>query len=361
MIDYHRVRKMQSVIEKMIKSMQQLTASKEFAEKHKREKQDFTRNRNLGFAETVYFVAGNLGTSLDFEVLNFCADRSSTVSPAAMCKARDKIQSSAFEEIFKESAKEVPVKHSYRGYRLTAYDGMMGELPRTPELMKVCNVSDKKGYPQFHTIAEYDVLNCCYTDAIFNLGVADERRAAIELFSRHSYEGKEIFLLDRGFPSLKLIQELNKSGKKYVMRVSKSFLKEVNDFGASKAKDKIIQIDYDKRRGATSRTKDVELPYSFQLRCVKIELDSGETEILITNLDKAEFSRKDIGELYCLRWKIETGFLNLKYAIRIEDFVGIKENSIKQEFFASLYKSNLFMQFVEVANGIVYNKKNDIA
>jgi IS4 transposase len=94
---------------------------------------------------------------------------------------------------------------------------------------------------------------------------------------------------------------------------------------------------------------------------VKIELDSGEIEItclpVITNLSKEEFSRKDIGELYNLRWKIETGFLHLKYAVRVEDFMGIKENSIKQEFFASLFKTNLFMLFVNVADEIIFNKK----
>jgi len=47
----------------------------------------------------------------------------------------------------------------------------------------------------------------------------------------------------------------------------------------------------------------------------------------------------------------------LKYAIHIEDFIGVKENSIKQEFFASLLKSNLFMQFFEVANDIIIKKQ----
>ena len=83
------------------------------------------------------------------------------------------------------------------------------------------------------------------------------------------------------------------------MRVSKSFLREVNDFGKS-----------------------------FTLRCVKIQFESGQDEILVTNLTKAEFSRKSISELYTLRWKIETSFLHLKYVVCMEDFMGIKQNSI---------------------------------
>ena len=158
-----------------------------------------------------------------------------------------------------------------------------------------------------------------------------------------------------------MIQQLENSGKKYVMRVSKSFLKEVNEFGKSSATDELIQITYDKRRGATNRVEGVQLPYIFSVRCVKIELSGGGAELLLTNLDKVEFSKKDIGELYNLRWKIETGFLNLKYAVCIEDFMGVKENSIKQEFFASLIKSNIYMLFVEAANEIIYNKKNRLS
>jgi len=349
---------MQCTIEKMIKKMQETVKSQEFMKKHRNNASDFTRKRNLSFGEITNFVIGNLGTTLDFEVLNFLSGREQTVTASAISQARDKIKYSAFEEIFRESSEEIPVEHTYRGYRLTSYDGMKGEMPRTPELMEKGCISAKNGYPQFHAVAEYDVLNFCYTNATFELGAADERSAAIELLKKHDYAGDEIFLLDRGFPSVAMIQQLEESGKKYVMRVSKSFLREVNDFGNSKKTDEILQINYDKRRGATSRLNDVELPYSFQLRCVKIELDSGETEILVTNLPKPEFSRKDIGELYNLRWKIETGFLHLKYAVCIEDFMGIKENSIKQEFFGSLFKSNLFMQFVGVANDIIYNKKN---
>jgi hypothetical protein len=42
----------------------------------------------------------------------------------------------------------------------------------------------------------------------------------------------------------------------------------------------------------------------------------------------------------------------------IEEFIGIKENSIKQEYFASLTKSNIFMQFMEAANTIGRRQAN---
>jgi len=349
---------MQLTIEKILERTQNTVKDEEFIEKHKRAKTDFVRKRNLSFAEITNFVIGNLGTSMDLEVLNFSSERSMGVSVAAVSKARDKINYSAFYELFRLSAEDIPVKYKYKDeYRITAFDGMIGELPNTLELRQISKTPKRNKYPQFHAISEYDVLNCCYTNAVFKFGSTDERQAVIELLENHSYEGKEIYLLDRGFPSLQLIQKLDTTGKNYVMRVSRNFLKEINDFGKSSAKDEIIQVKYAEQLGLPCAER-IKSPNFLNVRCVKIELNKGETELLITNLDKAGFSYKDISELYNLRWKTETGFLNLKYAVCIEDFMGIKENSIQQEFYASLFKSNLYMQFIDVANDIIYNKKN---
>lgn len=56
---------------------------------------------------------------------------------------------------------------------------------------------------------------------------------------------------------------------------------------------------------------------------------------------------------------IETSFNHLKNAIHLEEFVGIKDNSIKQEFYATLINYNMFLLFVEEAKiANLHNKKN---
>jgi len=345
-------------IEKMLKIIVDKPKNREFIERHRTSEKDFIRNRTLSFSDIVNFVIGNTGMSLDFEVMNFCEESGTSVSAAAVSKARSKVSFRAFEDLFQATAEEIPSTNTFNGYRLTAFDGMKGELPKTKELMSDYSASKRDGYPQFHAVAAYDVLNCCYTKAVFKPGATDERKAASEILSTHDYTGKEIFLLDRGFPSLKIIYQINSMGKNFVMRVSGSFLREVNEFTSSGAKDAVVHVNYDKSRSRTSRVSGVPLPYEFNLRCVMIPLGNGKSETLVTNLSENEFSLKEIGELYNLRWKIETGFLHLKYAVCVEDFIGIKENSIKQEFFASLMKANIFMQFVELSNQLILHKKN---
>lgn len=251
----------------------------------------------------------------------------------------------------------IPSSNRYKGYRVIAVDGIKGELPNTYEIRNKFGVSKGCQYPLFHAVASFDVLNCKFIDAEFTMSISDERKLAYTLLENHQSE-RDILLYDRGFPSIALIQKLNDLDQKFVARVSKSFIKEVNEFASQKALDKVVHIDYNARRGATSRVKNVKLPYAFDLRCIKVFLKSGETEILITNLSNDEFKRNDISHLYALRWGIEIGFNHLKNAINIEAFVGIKENSIKQEFYSVLIKYNILMLYINEADTMaMWNKK----
>lgn len=350
---------MKQVIEKTIKTIRETINNETFKLAHKSKVSDFVRNRKLSFEGIILFVLGLSNTSFDFERINFCnAAKIDSISNAALSKARDKVKFSAFKELLSKTQELMPVKSVFKGFRVIAIDGIKGELPNTAEFMKNLKPTQTAKYPQFHAVASFDVLNCNFIDAEIVMHGADERELSCTLLDNHKSE-QDLFLFDRGFPSVALIQKLNDKNQKFVARVSKSFIKEVNVFTSQKAVDKDIHIDYTVSRAKTSRAKNIRLPYSFNLRCVKIFLSSGETEILITNLPRDTFKRKDIGHLYSLRWGIEVGFNHLKNAVNIEEFVGIKENSIKQEFYAVLIKYNLVMQHINYAETLAHwNKKN---
>ena len=101
-----------------------------------------------------------------------------------------------------------------------------------------------------------------------------------------------------------------------------------------------MRIDWDAKRQRGSKTK-AQVPYQFKIRAVRIRLDSGEEEFLLTNLPCGEFPKEKIKELYLFRWGIETSHNYLKNAVFIEEFTSKKENGIKQDFYASLWAANL--------------------
>ena len=77
---------------------------------------------------------------------------------------------------------------------------------------------------------------------------------------------------------------------------------------------------------------------------IGITMNSGggtmSKELLITNLNRSEFSTNDLKEIYHLRWGIETSFRELKYSIGLTSFHARKAEYIKQEVFARLLLYN---------------------
>lgn len=351
---------MKKIIKEVIEVIKNTINKEEFITKHKTNEKDFTRKRKLGFREIVYFVLGLSNSCLDFEKDCFCdVFKIKGVSNAAVCKARDKVKFTAFRELLYVTQQLIPAKNKYKGYNIIAVDGVKGELPNTKEIKDNYKLTKGCLYPQFHAVTSFDVLNSKFIDAEIEMETANERKLAYKLLENH-IPGKDIILYGRGFASVALIQKLEEKGIYFVARVSKSFIKEINEFTKQKTLDKTIHIDYTQERARKSKVKDVELPYSFDLRCVRIFLKSKQQEILITNLPRKEFKRKDVGHLYSLRWGIEAGFNHLKNALYLEVFVGIKENSIKQEFYSILIKYNITMLFTEEAKIMEINNKKTL-
>lgn len=282
--------------------------------------------------------------------------------PSAVTQRRAQIRYTAFEEALDFVAMHLPQSRTIKEYRVFAVDGIRGELPRQPELIKEYGLVGDSNYPQFHAVAFFDVLNEFFVCASWEKYPADERHAAMKLLKEKEFPEKSLFLFDRGFPGIELFKLLNDKGYKFLMRVSSHTFKEIMDFAASGRRDGIVTITYNKKRANWNKhkTMGIELPYTCTLRCVRVDLPSGETEILITNLGEEEFSANEIGELYFSRWGIETNFNHLKNAIHIETFIGVKDNSIKQEFFASLLKYSLAKQAASEAQDEYNNKKKHI-
>ena len=78
-----------------------------------------------------------------------------------------------------------------------------------------------------------------------------------------------------------------------------------------------------------------------QVRVVKVELSTGETEILLTYVSADELSYEASKPLYFKRWGVETRFNDLKHKFEIENFSGQKSQLIEQDFYATVLLSNM--------------------
>ena len=119
-----------------------------------------------------------------------------------------------------------------------------------------------------------------------------------------------------------------------------------------KTDDEIIEIKPNSNRTYPYREKNPELynylisGNSIKVRCVKVTLNTGETEILLTNLEQNEFSKEEIKELYNYRWKIEINYKHLKNNLKIERISSSKITLIKQDIFSQVLVSNMLQAFI---------------
>ena len=94
-----------------------------------------------------------------------------------------------------------------------------------------------------------------------------------------------------------------------------------------------------------------------QVRLVKVELDTGEVEILLTSLlDNQKYSNEDLKQLYGMRWGIETFYNQLKPKANLENFSGKSIRAIKQDFYAKLFILNLSNALVRPVEKLLEEK-----
>ncbi|MEE5883669.1 transposase, partial [Streptococcus pneumoniae] len=87
----------------------------------------------------------------------------------------------------------------------------------------------------------------------------------------------------------------------------------------------------------TSRKQDPVTLYELPFRMVRLEVEEGKYETLVTNTD---YSVQELKNLYASRWGIETSFRDLKYSIGLVNFHAKKKGGILQEIFARFTNFN---------------------
>lgn len=319
--------------------------SSEFLEESKMEENDFTRNRKMSFPNLMIFIISSTKKSLQSALFAFNTTfkfENGTYTKQAFSKARKKINPSAFWVLFKESVQtfyEDGDFKRFKGYRVCAIDGTRLNLPNSEEMIDIYGYQDSTNrQPQALASCLCDVLNGIIIDAVIAPHDGNERKLAqIHLKELDRIRtSKEILLMDRGYPSAELIKKIDDFKFNYVIRCSKDFIRGMKLNG----NDCIINHKFTK----TGFVK---------MRVIRLNLDNGAEEILITNLFDKSFSKSDFAELYRMRWGIEEKYDDLKNKLEIENFSGTSNIAVLQEFYATMFLSN-------IASAMAYDCEDEI-
>jgi hypothetical protein len=185
----------------------------------------------------------------------------------------------------------------------------------------------------------YDVLNHISIDSSINHTTASERDCAV---THLNYAlPNDLSILDRGYNAFWLYALYEATGRYFCMRAkinSGLLYKQFVESGKAQA---VITLEPNQR--SVEQCLEKGLPTQpLKLRLLRVELEDGEVELLITNLmDEQSFPVSEFKELYHLRWGAEENYKRLKQWVEIENFSGKSVLSVKQVFYAKVLSTHL--------------------
>lgn len=336
---------------KIIEKIKKKIYSRGFAEDNRVNENDFTRKRKLPFTSLVLFMINIIKQTLQKELTRFIkmfGDKKSNITKSAFSQSRMKLKPEAFIELndclIEEFYTDNIIK-KWNDFRLVAIDGSKLILPtHSKELMnKFGTLSSGMIIPQAQISSCYDILNEIIIDTQLETIQVNEMNQAIKHLKKLS-KG-DLIIFDRGYAATWLYHILNLNKIDFVNRIPKGFRKDAENFRLSNENDGLIEVNIppQKSRYGLQRHEISKVQIRpFKLRLVKVILDTGEIEVLATTLlDKDKYPIEIFKELYFKRWGIETSYNHLKSNIHVEEFSGLTEVAIRQDFYANAFISNL--------------------
>lgn len=226
------------------------------------------------------------------------------VAASSFCTARDKITPALLKDILQEVASsqlgcDAVAEHRWNGRKVFGVDGAKLNLQRSPDLVAGFGVPSGGHCPQALLSVLFDLGAKMPLDLeVSPCGTSERDHLSLMM---PSLEAGDILVMDRGYPSHEVFQELHAQGVDFLARVPSSHsFRAVDQLAASGRCDEVF--------GFEPPDDAPEFWETLELRVVRINGGDGEGMFFVTSLPRAEFERGQIAELYHWRWRIEEFF-----------------------------------------------------
>jgi len=322
---------------------------------------DFTRNRKLNFERVVGLLINVPRKSLSLE-LNELFDGLNLgacyCTKSAFSQARYKLKHCFFKDWNRELAiqfyKEDSRVKRWNGFILLGVDGSTAHLFEDADKKITSHFGKYRGAVTARVMCSFDVLNKLSYQTSIDPIVMSENEVArnwlSQIQSDYSILKKVLPIYDMKFPGFAFAYEHMDKGIDFVIRIPLGFNHLVYTFMKTDKKDSVLKW-YPPRnaiRELKARGYEIDKKDFLKVRLVKIPLDDGTIEVLLTTLlDKRKYPYKEFGPLYFKRWGSETNFDVWKNKAQIENFSGHSVEAIYQDFYATVFTINLHSILME--------------
>jgi hypothetical protein len=270
---------------------------------------------------------------------------------SAYCHARQKLKPEIFtilnrivwQNFYQHYEADGLVKR-WRGHRLIGADGTYLNLPDTAETRQEFTLQTNQ-----HEGADCVQALCCVLYDLRNdlgLGLSlskrlGEVRRLIEELWRYT-QPDDVLVLDRAYADYRLFAYASARQRHLVVRLPRGRFHECAAFWKRKAPEQLIKLSLPKTPATREFVKQHNLPTTLKVRLIRVLLQTGETEVLLTTLLDAErYPAADFAQVYNWRWNEETFFDRFKNIFEVERFSGTSVIAIKQDVHGVLMLASL--------------------
>jgi hypothetical protein len=358
-------------VPQLIEFLNNFILSDEFRNKHRTKPNYFTRRRLLPFHSLICLLLNMNNQSyqdeLDrfFRVVHQTEVSERVIFKGNPSKARAKLKHDAFIEMNDRMNNYFYDNFQFRkwhGFTLFGVDGTTVRVPDEADIRAHFGVWNSakgaKPCPKARVSQMFDVLNKNTVDAIISPKSEGERELAAFHFLK--LMPGDLILLDRGYPAHWLLNLVSSMNADFCARISFKKWKVIGKFHKSGKKEKIVRLDCSptSKRKCSRMGLDTE---PVRVRLLRIELNTGETEILVTSLtDMDKYPYELFADLYHCRWPIEEDYKSLKYRLQIENFSGKSVHSVYQDFHAKVFSKNLTAIIATTTREAIMEKSKDL-
>lgn len=337
-----------------------------FIDTHRQHPHDFTRRRQLTFKNLVLFLLNQprtaLQTELDqfYRVLNQASAESQVVTAQAFSKARSKLKPEVFERLnqtLQQQLDSLGLRQTWRGLRVLAVDGSTVHLPLEPAMTRFFGSHCE--FPVARLSMLYDVADGQTLHSLIVPSEVGERDCA-HLHLAH-LPADSLTLFDRGYPAHWLFALFEQQQRHFLMRLPCGYNAQVKQFLRSGQVEDTLCFTANHPEARLFCTEaGVDPKGRVELRLVRVELASGESEVLLTSLlDRQAFPAEVFADLYHRRWGIETDYRRLKQTLSLDNFSGRSVTAVKQDFHAGQLLKNLALLMQHLLQPVIEQRHKD--
>lgn len=339
-------------------------------EKYRINRNAFTRNRKLPFELLILSLINMPKRTLSIELHSFFSHIKKglgqvvSITTSAFTQSRQKLSPDVFvginqvivEEYYTDNDERIAL---WNGHRLLSIDGSYISLPYSEELKEIYGTHNNQKKTEDVILGRVSVLYDVLNNIVLEGYLLPRSEGEITIAHKHvkQLHKNDLVILDRGYPSFGLAYEILEEEADFLFRCKHEYSNITKQFMASDKQEDIVEIKSNQKQSFKNKTytKDSIIP----VRLIKVPLDSGEIELLMTSLiDREKYAEECFKSLYFKRWGIEIYYDRLKNILNVENFSGLTHQAILQDFQCALFISNVQSLIIEEAQQAA-NEKYD--